>query len=117
MTAFLRGRALYREIAALEAAAERLCVRPLSDFGFTHDLYEEAVRWHPASDGLRTVAALRQEIQANSPPDLVQDLDALAAILRLADRRNIEFSLVLRLHAKDNMQGVCTREVRQGSYW
>ena len=43
--------------------------------------------------------------------------ETLASTMRVAADRNIEFSLVLRLHAKDSMQGVCTREVRQGSYW
>lgn len=119
MKAFPRGRALYREILALEELASSLSAEPLSAFGFAHDLYEQEVRWHAASAGLRTVEALRQSagVRSTAPPDVVQDLDALASILRVAADRNIEFSLVLRLHAKDSMQGVCTREVRQGSYW
>ena len=119
MAAFLRGRDLYREFLALEDLATGLGVAPLSVFGFSHDLYEQEVRWHTPSDGLRTVEAVRQHVGArsNAPPAVIKDLDALTAILRVAAERNVQFSLVLRLHAKDSMQGVCTREVRQGSYW
>ena len=87
--------------------------------GFSHDLYEQEVRWHAPSDGLRTVEALRQNAgaQSNAPRAVIRDLEALTSILRVAAERNVEFSLVLRLHANDSMQGVCTREVRQGSYW
>ena len=119
MAAFFRGRALYREILALEEVAASLGVAPLSAFGFSHDLYGQEVSWHAPSDGLRTVEALRQDAgtRSNAPPAVVQDLEALISILRVAAARNVEFSLVLRLHAKDSMQGVCTRELRQGSYW
>jgi hypothetical protein len=119
MTAFVRGRALYREIVALEQLAGTLGVKPLSAFGFAYDYYQQEVRWHAASEGLRTVEALRQSLGVNllAAPDVTQDLEALASILRAAADQNVEFSLVLRLHAKDSMQGVCTREVRQGSFW
>ena len=86
MTAFKRGRDLYREIATLDQLAGTLGVTPLSAFGFAYDYYEQDVQWHPASEGLRTVEALRQGLDG-------------------------------RLHAKDSMQVVCTREVRQGSFW
>jgi hypothetical protein len=117
MNAFPRGRALYREIAALDGLAKTLGVEPLSAFGFAYDYYEQQVQWHSASAGLRTAEALRQGVRAQAASDLVQDLDALASVLRVAVERAIEFSLVVRLHAKDSMQGVCTREVRQGSFW
>jgi hypothetical protein len=119
MTAFARGRGLYREIAALEQLAGTLGVKPLSAFGFAYDYYQQEVKWHAASEGIRTVEALRQGLGAHllAAPDLTQDLEALASILRAAADQNVEFSLVLRLHAKDSMQGVCTREVRQGSFW
>ena len=119
MAAFFRGCALYREFPALEDLTTSLRVAPLSAFGFSHDLYAQEVRWHAPSDGLRTVEALRQNTGAhsNASPAVIQDLEALTSILRVAAERNVEFCLVLRLHAKDSMQGVCTREVRQGSYW
>jgi hypothetical protein len=60
---------------------------------------------------------LRQEIGANAAPDLTQDIDALVSVLHAAASQNVEFSLILRLHVKDSMQGVCTREQRQGSFW
>jgi hypothetical protein len=37
--------------------------------------------------------------------------------VRTAADRGVDFNLVLRLHAKDSMQVVRTREVRQGSFW
>lgn len=119
MVAFPRGRGLYREIVALEQLAGSLGVTPLSAFGFAYDHYEQEVRWHPAAEGMRTAEALRQGGRAHPPaaPDVAQDLAALAAVLRVAADQRVDFSLVLRLHAKDSMQVVCTREVRQGSFW
>jgi len=119
MTAFRRGRALYREIVDLEHLAQALGVKPLSTFGFAYDYYEQEVRWHPAPDGLHTIDALRHDLERrpSAAPDLIADLDALAQVVRTAVERGVDFSLVLRLHAKDNMQVVCTRESRQGSFW
>lgn len=65
MTAFARGRGLYREIVALEQLAGTLEVKPLSAFGFAYDYYEQDVHWHAASEGLRTVEALRQGLGAH----------------------------------------------------
>lgn len=119
MTAFWRGRGLYQEIVALEQLARTLGVNPLAAFGFGYDHYEQKVEWHPASEGLRTVDALRQGLGTVGPTarDVALDLDALASVLRTAADLGVDFSLVLRLYAKDNMQAVSTREVRQGSFW
>jgi len=119
MAAFRRGRALYREIVALEHLAQTLGVKPLSAFGFAYDFYEQDVHWHPAAEGLHTIEALRHGLdrQPRATPDLVADLEALAQVVRSAAERGVDFSLVLRLHAKDNIQAVCTREIRQGSFW
>jgi hypothetical protein len=114
MTAFARGRGLYLEIAALDALAHSLGVKPLSTFGFAYDHFGQEVHWHPASDGLATVKALQQERKS---PAVVQDLEALAQVLRTAAGKDVPFSLVLRLWEKDSMQVVCTRETRQGSFW
>jgi len=119
MAAFVRGRELYQEITALEQLAQSLGVRPLSTFGFAYDYYEQQVQWHPATEGLRTTETLRQGLAARPTvtPGLADDLDALAQVLRTAADCAVDFSLVLRLHAKDNMQAVRTRETRQGSFW
>jgi hypothetical protein len=119
MAAFVRGRGLYREIVALERLAATLGVTPLSAFGFAYDYYEQEVRWHAAADGLRTVMALRRGLEGPRPaaPDVAADLETLARVLTVAADRDVAFSLVLRLHAKDSLQAVCTREVRQGSFW
>ena len=119
MAAFSRGRGLFREIAALDALAKTQGVKALSAFGFAYDHYGQEVRWHPASEGLRTVEALRQGFGAptNAAPDVVRDLEALASVLGTAAAQGVDFSLVLRLYAKDSIQVVCTREDRQGSFW
>jgi len=119
MVAFRRGRGLYRNIDALERLAGALGVRPLSAYGFTYDHYEQEVRWHRAAAGLETVQALRRGMTGPlaHAPDLAQDLEALAAVLGAAAEAGADFSLVLRLFAKDSLQVVCTREVRQGSFW
>jgi hypothetical protein len=119
MVAFRRGRSLYREIVALERIAGMLGVTPLSVFGFAYDYYEQEVRWHPAAEGLKTIDALRQNLdeRLRAALDVPADLDALASVMRVAVEKGVDFSLVLRLHAKDSVQMVCTREVRQGSFW
>lgn len=119
MAAFQRGRGLYREIVALEQLGRSRGVKSLASFGFRYDHYGQNVQWHPASEGLRTVDALRQGLGTHGAigRDVALDLDALASVLRTAADRGVDFSLVLRLHATENMQGVCTREVRQGSFW
>jgi len=48
---------------------------------------------------------------------VAHDLEALATVVRAAAERGVDFSLVLRLYEKDNLQGVCTLETRQGSFW
>jgi hypothetical protein len=119
MAAFRRGRGLYREIVALEQLGRSLGVKPLASFGFAYDYYGQSVQWHPPAEGLRTVEALRQGLGTNGVigRDVALDLEALASALRTAADRGVDFSLVLRLHSTDNMQAVCTREVRQGSFW
>jgi hypothetical protein len=119
MAAFRRGRGLYREIVALEQLARSLGVIPLAAFGFAYDHYDQTVQWHPAPKGLETVEALRHALGAHAPtaPDVALDLESLSSVLRTAADQGVEFSLVLRLYAKDDMQAVCTREARQGSFW
>jgi hypothetical protein len=119
MSAFPRGRGLYREIVALEELAGRLGVRPLSEFGFAYDHYDQPVEWHPAAEGTRTAEALRAGLDARlrAAPEVSRDLEALAEVLRAAADKGIDFSLIVRLHSKDSMQAVCTREARQGSFW
>lgn len=119
MAAFRRGRALYRNIVTLDDLARRLGVTPLSAFGFAYDHYAQEVRWQPAGDGLQTVEALRlgADGSTSTDPELAEDLGALAFVLRVAVARGVRFALVLRLQARDNLQVVCTRETRHGSFW
>jgi hypothetical protein len=118
MDAFRGGRGLYREIIGLDRWSVALGVEPLSSFGFTDDYYRQEVRWHTASEGLRTVWALQRAL--DSDPDLegvVADLAALERALSMAAERGVPFSLVLRLRARDSLPMVATREIRQGSLW
>lgn len=118
-TAFARGRGLYREIVALDQLAGTRGVRPLSAFGFADDYYEQEVQWHAASEGLRTVEALRQGLAAHSltAPDVARDLEALASVLRAAADDGVDFSLVLRLYKRESIQVVSTRQPCQGRFW
>jgi hypothetical protein len=119
MAAFRGGRALFRESAALEGLAESLGVKPLSAFGFADDYYEQEVSWHAASEGIRSIEALLQGLGSlpARAPGVDEDLRTLASVLRIAGDQRVDFSLMLRLSAKDSMQVVRTREVRQGSFW
>lgn len=119
MAAFRRGRALYRESATLDRLAESLGVKPFSAFGFADDYHEQEIRWHPASEGLTTIEALLRGLGSLpvTSPGVAEDLQTLASVVRTAAEHGVDFSLMLRLHAKDSMQVVRTREVRQGSFW
>lgn len=118
MLAFARGRGLYREIAALDRLAASLRVTPLAAYGFAYDHWDQVVRWHPAAAGLATCEALQRGLGSGrlAAADVAEDLAALTAVLRLAAAQGVEFSLVLRLHANGDLQGL-SREDRQGSFW
>ena len=117
--AFVRGRGLYRDIAALESLAGTLGVTPLSTFGFADDYYGQEVQWHAASEGVTTVEALRQALGARLPAELeaAQDLEALASVLRLAADQGVDFCLALRIERKDSLQVVSSMEPRRGRFW
>jgi hypothetical protein len=117
--AFVRGCGLYREIVALENLAGTLGVTPLSTFGFADDYYGQEVRWHAASEGVKTVEALRPALGGRSPAELdaAQDLEALASVLRLAADDGVDFCLALRIRRKDSLQVVSSMERRQGRFW
>jgi hypothetical protein len=117
--AFVRGGGLYREIGALETLADTLGVRPLSTFGFADDYYGQEVHWHAASEGVRTVEALRQRLGVPSPAaaDAAHDLEALASVLRIAADKGVDFCLAVRILGKDSLQVVSSMEIRQGRFW
>jgi hypothetical protein len=115
--AFNRGRALYLEIDMLERLAETLGIAPLSVFGFADDYYQQAVRWHTADEGVRSVAALRQGLASQAESDLARDLAALDGALRIAAEQGIEFCLVLRRLRKDSRQVAESMEERSGRFW
>jgi hypothetical protein len=95
-----------------------LDVPPLSSFGFADDVYGQEVRWHPASEGRRTVGALARGLddRLRSVPAVAEDLDALATALGVAGQREVAFALMLRL-GPDSLQVVSTMERRQGRFW
>src|SRR5262245_27279319 len=115
MVAFRRGRALYRESAALERLAQSLDVKPLSAFGFADDYYEQEVSWHSASDGIRSIEALQRGLASLPATGLADDLGTLASVVRIAADQGVDFSLMLRLSRKDSMQVVRTRESVRGA--
>lgn len=112
---YLRGCGLARSLAQLDATAEELRVNPLSRFGFNDDLRGEQLVWHPAADGLRTVAALLQhlELHSESVPDLVlSDLRAWRDVLEKAAAMNTPFCILL-MHG--NTTSGQEWEVRKGT--
>ncbi len=114
--AFARGRALYRDSAALERLADTLGVRPLSAFGFGDDMYGQPVRWWPAAEGLRTVTALRGDPSLGA--GAADDLDALGAVLRIAAERGVDFALLLRVGGGDlQSAAVFEPRARIGRFW
>lgn len=115
--AFVRGRALYLEIDALDKLAEAADVTPLSAYGFVDEWYDQSMQWHGADEGLRTVAALRLGVAAQATPELMRDLDALDATLRVAHEQGVAFCLLLRRSAKDSLQVVESAEQRSGKLW
>lgn len=117
--AFLGGRGLYTRIVALDELAGSLGVTPLSAFGFEDDFFDQEIRWHPAPEGLRSVEALRQGLDARllAANGVAADLEAQAVALRIAAEQDVAFSLILRLQAKDSLQAVMSMEMRQGWFW
>lgn len=117
--AFRRGRGLYRDIVALDTLADALGVTRLSSFGFGDDYYGQEIRWHSASEGLRTVDALREGLgeDLRAVPDVLPDLETLATVLRVAADLHVDLSLTLRIHKKDSLQVVSSMERRQRSFW
>jgi hypothetical protein len=81
-------------------------VKPLSTFGFADDYYEQEVSWHAPSEGIRSIEALLQGLGslAITAPGVAEDLRTLASVLRITADQGIDFSLMLRLSAKDGMQ-------------
>lgn len=118
MPAFRGGHGLYREIIGLDRWSVALGVEPLSSFGFADDYYGQEVRWHPASEGLRTIWALQRALDSDPglPDGVVADLEALERAVSIAAERGVPFSLVLRLRARDALQVIATPEARQGSF-
>ena len=70
----------------------------------------QAVCWHAASEGLKTVDTLQQGLATHvrTAPDVATDPEALASVFRVATDRRVDCSVVLRLHAA----GDCTGLVR-----
>ncbi len=98
---FLGGEALVRQIQPLDDLAAEIGVTPLSDFGFADDLDGEAMTWHAAEHGLRSVQALLDALE--SQPDRVgqaqatiSDLRKIADALGKARDGEIRFALLIR---------------------
>lgn len=116
--AFKRGFALVQEFDRLERQASQLGVMPLSTFGFGDDMLGQAVVWHTADGGLRTVRALVASSQQEAlDPNLLEDLQALELALEKAEAAAVRFSFVVRLGSDKN--GIQNAELcqRKGSFW
>lgn len=95
------GEALARNCLRLDALAAARGCAPLSSFGFADDLAGERIYWYPAAEGVRTVSALLEEVQAwpeavDVPSAVIGDLQILRERLEHAVSQEVEFSLLLR---------------------
>lgn len=115
--AFKRGFALVKGFDVLERRASHLGVPPLSAFGFGDDLLGQIAVWHNAADGLKTVQTLlassrQQALDLN----LLQDLEALAAVLAKAETATVRFAVVVRI-GTDEWISHAEMDQRKGSFW
>lgn len=116
--AFKRGFALAKKFEGLERRASQLGVAPLSAFGFGDDMLGQAVVWHAADAGLRTVRALVASCQQDAlDPKLLEDLQAVEAALEKAEAAAVRFSFVLRLGSDANGPQNAELCQRKGAFW
>lgn len=95
---FLAGEALVWHSRAVDEAAARCGVAPLSAFASGDDLIPgERVCWFAAADGLRTVERLlAADVAESHPPEVVADLERLRQALGRASDQGIRFGLLVR---------------------
>lgn len=115
--AFKRGFALARGFDALECRASELGVTPLSVFGFGDDMLGQVVVWHSAGGGLKTVRALVASCEPEAlDPKLLEDLQALEAVLERAETAGVRFAMVVRI-SSDEWIAHAEMVQRKGSFW
>lgn len=95
---WLAGEALLWHSRALDAAAARCGVTPLSAFASGDDLIpDEQVCWFEAAEGLRTTERLLAAgVAGTLPTEVVADLERLREALRRASAQEIRFGLLVR---------------------
>lgn len=99
---FQSGREIAKHCQALDEAAIRLGLTPLSAFGFGDSFFGGKPTWHPAEDGLMTVVHLLQYVceseEASFPnrAKLFRELSAVEEALQKAASRGIMFCLHLK---------------------
>ena len=98
---FLAGSTLARVLKQLDTIAAEENVAPLSAFGFSDDLYGEALQWHDPKMGLQSIKAIQQRLMASDVPIAIEeplrnDLDKWQHALERAALANVHFCILLR---------------------
>jgi len=99
---FSSGRYIAKKCKFLDELAIKSGLNPISKFGYYDDFFGEKVIWHNASDGLRTVSGLIEEIRTNTSDvknidRIVEELEKIEKSLIIATENKIPFCFILRL--------------------
>ncbi|MEM1356052.1 MAG: hypothetical protein AAGC72_08965 [Planctomycetota bacterium] len=106
------GHMIASNLDELDQLASDHDVQPLSRFGYKDSFTNKRIDWHPANQGLETINWLI----ANRGQDdaVVQELQAIAKVLRVADKLGITFCFHLKFIDGTNAM---EHQQREGSYW
>ena len=107
---FLAGSAIMRHLLPLDRRCAETGLRPISTFGFEDDLLGQAVVWHSADEGLRSVTGLLEQISPQENGPLVADLRTWQHALTRAREQQIRFCVLMRFGNSTSGQEWSTRK-------
>jgi hypothetical protein len=115
--AFSCGIELAKQCRMLDILASKIGVSPLSAFGFKDDRDGQKLMWHNPSDGINTIARLKENMQEKQDATLlVQELDLVQNNLEQARDKNIKFCFLIR-SGLDKFISPVEMDNRKGSFW
>lgn len=114
--AFATGIELCRQCRKLDELANQAGLPILSSFGFRDDQDGQKLRWHEASDGLRTVEKLIAAPEVSRSLVLLNDCKKLEHVLQEAQKQKIRFCLIVRA-GLDKFISPMEMDNRKGYFW
>ena len=116
---YCTGKCLARHVLDLDDLARAQGVTPPSEFGWNDDFAGEALLWHKAATGLKTVNALLAHLQNDEFArrehiGVIDDLKRIAHALGRADHQGIRFCLLLQ-HGEGTYS--LEHEMRKGTFF